>query len=220
LYFAIQTDGSQVTQAMPAYKLYYFDVRGRGELIRMIFAAANQKYEDVRIKFEEWPKKKGEFHFGQLPVLEIDGERYNQSVAIAHYLAQQFGLAGKTPLDALKCHSIVETLNDASAPITSKMNPKVDDAAKAAVIKEAEPAIKEWLAKLEECCKSHSSGGFAVAGQLTYADLAMHNRGFQLLQYYGPDFLKAYPTLQKHYEMVNNHPKIKEYLANRPASKM
>jgi glutathione S-transferase len=204
---------------MATYKLHYFDGRGRAELIRMIFTAANKKFEDIRIKFDEWPKKKGEYHFGQLPVLEIDGEKFSQSIAIAHYLAQQFGLAGKTPLDALKCHAIVETLNDMVAPMMAKINPMMDEAAKAAVIKEAEPAVKEWLAKLEESCKKHSSGGFAVAGQLTYADLAFHNRGFQLIQFYGPDCLKPYPTLQKHYEMVTNHPKIKEYLAKRPVTK-
>ncbi|CAF4262323.1 unnamed protein product, partial [Adineta steineri] len=29
---------------MSTYKLYYFNVRGRGEVARLIFAAADQKY--------------------------------------------------------------------------------------------------------------------------------------------------------------------------------
>jgi glutathione S-transferase len=43
---------------MPNYKLYYFPIRGRGEIIRLLFAAAGQDYEEITITFEEWPKKK------------------------------------------------------------------------------------------------------------------------------------------------------------------
>jgi len=34
---------------MPVYKLKYFDGRGRGEVPRLMFAEAGQKYEDIRI---------------------------------------------------------------------------------------------------------------------------------------------------------------------------
>ena len=43
---------------MPSYKLTYFDIQGRGELIRWIFAVAKKPYTDERIKFEDWPKRK------------------------------------------------------------------------------------------------------------------------------------------------------------------
>ena len=33
----------------PAYKLYYFDVYGRGEAIRMLLTHANVPYEEERI---------------------------------------------------------------------------------------------------------------------------------------------------------------------------
>ena len=43
---------------MSTYKLTYFPVRGRAEVIRFVFAQAEVKYEDVRIKKEDWAELK------------------------------------------------------------------------------------------------------------------------------------------------------------------
>ncbi|GFR73991.1 glutathione s-transferase [Elysia marginata] len=43
---------------MPAYKLNYFDVRGRGEVIRLTFVCAGVEFEDNRVSFEDWPALK------------------------------------------------------------------------------------------------------------------------------------------------------------------
>ena len=43
-----------------AYKLSYFDFRGKGEIIRLVFAQAGVSYEDVRIQRSNWlPIKPG-----------------------------------------------------------------------------------------------------------------------------------------------------------------
>ena len=43
---------------MSGYKLYYFNVRGRAEVCRLAFAAANIEFEDIRLTQEEWAKEK------------------------------------------------------------------------------------------------------------------------------------------------------------------
>ena len=43
---------------MPSYKLTYFDCRGRAELIRMMFHAADVDFVDERIHHSEWPMRK------------------------------------------------------------------------------------------------------------------------------------------------------------------
>ena len=36
------------------YKVTYFDVRGRAEVVRLLLAAAGQKFEDERIDPKQW----------------------------------------------------------------------------------------------------------------------------------------------------------------------
>lgn len=47
-----------------------------------------------------------------MPLLEIDGKEYHQSLAIARYLGKQFGLAGKDALEDLEIDAIADTFND------------------------------------------------------------------------------------------------------------
>ena len=69
------------------YELTYFDARGRAEISRLIFAAANVEYKDTRVT--DWPAGKDQTPLGQLPYLTIDGNlRIPQSIAIARFLAR------------------------------------------------------------------------------------------------------------------------------------
>lgn len=49
---------------------------------------------------------------GQMPVLEVDGQRVHQSIAIERYLAKRFGLAGANDWENLQIDSVVDTIND------------------------------------------------------------------------------------------------------------
>lgn len=50
--------------------------------------------------------------FGQMPILEIDGKPYAQTLPICHYLAKNMDLIGSTDLDTLKIDGIVAALAD------------------------------------------------------------------------------------------------------------
>ncbi|CAF1248475.1 unnamed protein product [Didymodactylos carnosus] len=97
---------------MSTYKLYYFNGRGRAEIIRLIFAQAGQKYEDIRYEHADWPNHKHEMPLGQMPVLEVDGQKIPQSMTIARFLAKQFNLAGKNNLEQAKVDSVIDTIGD------------------------------------------------------------------------------------------------------------
>lgn len=59
---------------MPNYTLYYFNGRGRAEVIRMLFAAAGVQYTDKRFEFNEWDRyRKGKY----FPILAFNTLLYS-----------------------------------------------------------------------------------------------------------------------------------------------
>lgn len=54
---------------MTSYKLIYFDLKGRAEVIRILFSLAKQEYQEVKYTFQEWPEKKLELPFLQVYIL-------------------------------------------------------------------------------------------------------------------------------------------------------
>jgi len=199
---------------MPSYKLYYFNGRGRAEVARLIFAAAGQQYEDIRYTSEQWPAHKADFHFGQMPVLEVDGAKIGQSAAIVHFLGVQLGLAGKTPVDTFKVHAMAETVRDLGEPLGKMMFEK-DEERKKKMREEFETVtLKNYLEKFELHLKD-ASGCFLVGGALSYADLALYNTLFNINNVLGRDVLASHPHLAKHFQATGAHPKIAEYVAKR-----
>jgi len=75
-------------------KVYYFDVYGRAEPIRMLLSHAKVPFEDVRLQAEDFAKLKtdqNKLEFAQLPVIEHDGRFMSQSISILRYLGAQHG---------------------------------------------------------------------------------------------------------------------------------
>uniref|UniRef100_A0A7N4Q228 glutathione transferase n=1 Tax=Sarcophilus harrisii TaxID=9305 RepID=A0A7N4Q228_SARHA len=97
---------------MPHYKLIYFNMRGRAEIIRYLFAYLDIQYEDHRISQDDWPTVKQTVPFGKIPILEVDGVPLHQSLAIGRFLAREAGLAGKTELEQCQVDAIIDTLDD------------------------------------------------------------------------------------------------------------
>ena len=102
---------------MSQYKLIYFDLRGRGEVARLIFKYARQNFEDFRVPMGNWSELKGTTPAGKLPILEIMDEKKNvtslgQSRAICRFLANKFNLAGNSDLEKAKADEYVDQIND------------------------------------------------------------------------------------------------------------
>jgi len=101
----------------PDLKLYYFDLKGKGESIRLICAYSGLKLDDHRfVSRDEFlaMKEGSRLPFGQVPMLEVDGKvAMVQSSAIMRYLGKLSGLYPmKDHVLAQKVDSIMDQAND------------------------------------------------------------------------------------------------------------
>jgi len=218
----IDTRNQQST--MSQYKLIYFNGRGRAELARLLFAVGGVKYEDQRHEMNEWPAVKAKLNapFGQVPLLSIDGQLYSQSVSIARYLAEKFGLAGKTDLDKLRADMIVHCLEDVVQKLyDADFEP--DAARKETLVKslKEETGLKTQFTNLEKILKQNKGGdSYFVGDSLTWADLSFihHVDYVSAAGFEAKTFLAAYPKLKALHEKVTKQPKVAEWIAKRPAT--
>ncbi|KAM4707911.1 hematopoietic prostaglandin D synthase-like [Discoglossus pictus] len=197
---------------MPNYKLTYFTFDGKGEIIRYLFAYMDTKYEDYRIEFADWPAIKPTIPYGKLPILEIDGVIYHQSLAIARYLAKQGGLAGKSNLDQLRVDGILDSIDDfiSGFPWEEK-----DEALKKKLQEEyVATNSPNLLLNLE---KALGDKAWFVGDSVTVADFFWDTCS-DIIERYTPGFAAKYPKLLAVKDRVKAIPAIATWIKNRPKS--
>lgn len=98
---------------MPSYILYYFNGCGRAEICRMLFSAAGISYTDKRIEYNDWEKYRSKMPCSMMPMLDIDGKmQFPQSLAIARYVAREYGFYGRNSMEMAKIDTICDSLYD------------------------------------------------------------------------------------------------------------
>lgn len=203
---------------MPTYKLIYFNTRGRGELLRFIFAQAGVEYEDYRVKYggEDWPKLKPSTPFGMMPVLVVDGKQLAESMVIGRYLAEEFGLAGGNTFERAEVASVAE----ATANLTNEYVLtfyESDQPRKTAMLKKLmEETVPAKLQFFEKRAATNDSGWLCYQ-KLTWADLA----AYQLIEWVvalNEGALKNFPGLRRLKSSVEALPNIAKWLKERPES--
>nr|UOU03293.1 glutathione S-transferase sigma 3-2 [Brachionus rubens] len=207
---------------MVQYKLYYFNMRGRGELIRLIFAASGQQYEDIRMEQSEWPEYKKQAPFGQAPFLEIENGKkkivLSQSCAIARYLSRKFGLAGKGDEE----QALVDMYGDQMSDLINEMSKSMresDENKKKELFEKFQNEVVPAHMKLYDSRLAESKSGFLFPSGMTWADLYL----FGILEYLNDakeQIYQNFPFLKVMEEKVRNHSKIAAYLAKRPVTAM
>jgi glutathione S-transferase len=208
------------TSAAPAkeYKLTYFNGRGLGETARLLFAAAGQRFTDVRIEQKDWPTIKATTPFGQVPTLEVDGKVYGQSGAIQRFLAREFGLFGSSELEGLAIDSLTEAISDARKVFGEARQVKDEEEKKAKFAAYFKDVFPGWAAKFNAVLVANGGGsGWFVGSKISLIDIAIFN-AFGYLQEFDSKCLEAYPQLAGLVTRVAAVPSIATYLAARPAT--
>uniref|UniRef100_A0A915EFE0 glutathione transferase n=1 Tax=Ditylenchus dipsaci TaxID=166011 RepID=A0A915EFE0_9BILA len=201
------------------YKIIYFDVRARAEPSRLILVYAGQNFEDKRVQADEFPALKPALPFGQLPVLEVDHGRFvlTQSVAIARYLAEKYGLAGQTEEEKARVNELVDWHKDIFNSVMNYPSIKSGFASemdeKTAYEKAFLPGIKKNFPIYQKLVEE-SKSGFLVGSGLTFVDFFVSDFLLTVKQL-EPKLLSQYSGLEKYIEQVHSLPQIKEYVEKR-----
>ncbi|XP_071568388.1 glutathione S-transferase-like [Temnothorax nylanderi] len=196
---------------MPSYKLTYFHLTGLAEPIRLLFSYAGIDFVDERIDKNDWPKLKPTMPFGKVPVLEVDGKRIHQSVAIGRYVAKQCSLAGKNDLESLEIDSTVDTIQDLLEDIYVNYV-----RAKEQKLEIVDETVSYYLERLDAQVKTN--GGYFVGGALTWADLTFVG----VLDYMNfltkENIVEKYENLKQLRKKVEEIPAIKSWIEKRPST--
>eukprot|EP00467_Chlorarachnion_reptans_P013641 CAMPEP_0114491304 /NCGR_PEP_ID=MMETSP0109-20121206/2926_1 /TAXON_ID=29199 /ORGANISM="Chlorarachnion reptans, Strain CCCM449" /LENGTH=225 /DNA_ID=CAMNT_0001668023 /DNA_START=113 /DNA_END=790 /DNA_ORIENTATION=+ len=202
------------------YKLTYFGLTGRGEPIRLAFAVAGIKFEDVRIEFKDWGKVKPTTPWGSLPVLETpSGDILTQCRALTRFVGKKAKLYPSDDLAAAKVDEMMDVCEDLGKLVndTGKGMEKAEKE-KARVESSTKGPIAAFLKKVDAYIAKNGKDGHVVGDKLTIADLFLFcNSSFLVCGFYdgmSKDVLKSYPNIQAVRKTVASVPEIQKRYEN------
>jgi len=202
---------------MPQYRLTYFKGTGTAETTRMLLHMAGQEFEDVRLAQEQWQALKPSTPMGQLPLLEVDGKVLCQSKAMARYISNKYGFAGKDEWEKAEVDMIVDCLEDAIRPLYKAFYAQGDEE-KARLKKDYQENIAPGMfAKIEALLvKNNGGSGWFVGDSITTADIAFLNV-IQGIDNFGIKVDRSpFPKLAALEQRVVANPKIADWIKKRP----
>ena len=175
---------------MAVPKFTYLDIKGFGEAIRLTLYVGKVEFEDHRVSYAQVREmgKDGRLPYGQVPILELDGETYAQSGAIMRWAGRQSGLYPEDEKLQLRCDAIEDALTDIKKllpsiwygsilgrnPTTKEPLVPISDDTKAEVLKGLnEIALPYRFGQLERALEK-SGGPYFCGEQMMFCDLSFY----------------------------------------------
>nr|P27014.1 RecName: Full=S-crystallin 2 [Octopus vulgaris]CAA46512.1 glutathione S-transferase [Octopus vulgaris] len=213
---------------MPSYTLHYFNHRGRAEICRMLFAAAGVQYNDRRVDCSEWTGMRNQMPCSMMPMLEIDNRhQIPQSMAIARYLAREFGFHGRNNLDMARVDFISDCFYDILDDYLRMYHDKdgrmmfqrsYDNGSSSERRMRFQETCRRILPFMERTLEMRNGGNqFFMGDQMTMADLMCYCALENPLTD-DTSMLSSYPKLQALRNRVMSHMKMSPYLKSRSST--
>ena len=205
-------------------KIIYFDFPfWRAEVARIPLFLADIKFEDYRIKREEFPyiKENGKMSdgtiipFTQLPVLVIDGLSIAQTGAIARICGKISGFYPDDLIEAGKVDQIIDTATDINLLIRPSM--REQDVSKRKLMREelSKNDLPKYFGYLEnllsEDCEWFADNKMTIADIALWRLMGWLKSGF--LDNIPPDITDKFEKLSRLFSAVNNNSGIKKWVS-------
>src|SRR5262245_60282204 len=194
---------------MPSYRLHYFPESGNSYKLALMLTLCGESFEPVWTDFgggvtrtAEWRRDVNEM--GEIPVLEVDGERLTQTAPILLKLARQFGrFGGESEAEQFEIlrwlfwdnHKLTGYM--ATYRFMRTFTPSGDPA----VLKHFRRRIDDYLGILEGHLQQNT---FAIGARASIADISM-------MAYL------HYPADETGYDFAVSHPNVSAWLGRMSA---
>lgn len=205
------------TQSSTKVKLIYFNFDGgRGEECRLALHIAGIPFVDDRIDTKNWPDIKPSTPFGELPVIELEGEGIlAQSNAILGLIGKRHGLLPEDDFKAAQHYGILNAVEDLSMRISLTISIEDDAVKKATREKLAKGYMADWAINLQK----QILGPFVAGNQISVADIKIYVllRWVKLgiLDHIPANYFDNYTTLNALFTAVATHPKVVDWYKNK-----
>ncbi len=189
---------------MPAYRLHYFPESGNSYKLALMLTLCGQTFEPVWTDFgggvtrtPQWRRDVNPM--GEIPVLEVDGERLTQTAPILLQLAEQYGRFGgetaKEKFELLRWlfwdnHKLTGYM------ATYRFNRTFTPSPDPQVLQFLRRRIDDYLAILDQHLQRNA---FAIGNRPTIAD-------FSMIAYL------SYPSDETGYDLAQSHPAVNSWL--------
>jgi len=205
-----------------AAKLYYFHGRGRSQQARWVLAAAGVPFHNVCLSSSRemsQMRQDDQLTYGQLPMLEIDGIKLSQSMAIVRHAARLGQLEGKSPAESARIDELVEGISDARGPIIGFPFQRSPEAA----LQQLLGSVQKYFPIFEKLISDNRSEPYAVGASLSVADVLLtefvESSREAVESIYGGDqaaklVLAPYPRLRALHQHVLSLPQIKSFMTS------
>ena len=206
--------------------LYYFKIPfWRAEVARLALFIGDIPFKDYRFESHDTEalKKDGKLPngriapFKQLPVLDVDGEIFAQTGAIARFCGKLSGLYPKNnDLEAAQIDQIIEAAQDINYLVTLSGRDKEKERLELARKILATKHLPKWFQFLENLLEKNQESNFFIGKNISIADLAI----WRLLGWLSSGLLDGVPTtilepykkIKVLREEVYKHPKVNEWM--------
>lgn len=209
-------------------KLTYFDIRGRGEPIRLALTDLGVDYEADTIERSTWKDRKaagiadGSLCFGQIPQFSDEDVCMVQMNAILRHLGRKHGAYGRSEADRSQVDMLLDAVEDGRAKYLELCyrerfaEDKVREFGERIV--DASAGGSGFIANTERLLgRNPKDAAFLVAGEgPTVADYSCLDFIDNVLRIV-PTALDAAPLLKAWYDRMMARDRIKAYVASDPS---